>query len=93
MKIHLQRFFCLLMLALPLFAFAPQQVEKSENGKIKITERDYNNSEVEMADVWRENGKIYVVVATVTTLLMGIFAYLFMMDKKIHKLEKQFENS
>jgi CcmD family protein len=36
-----------------------------------------------------ENGKIFVVVAVLSIILVGIFVYLFFMDKKIGKLEKE----
>lgn len=44
---------------------------------------------VEMADAMRENGKIYVVVAVVLTILAGLFLYLFRLDKKISGIEKE----
>lgn len=34
-------------------------------------------------------GKIYVVVAVIVTIVIGIFIYLVNLDKKIKKLEKQ----
>lgn len=43
---------------------------------------------VEMADNMRKNGKIYVVVAVVLTILVGLFLYLVRLDKKISNLEK-----
>jgi CcmD family protein len=36
-----------------------------------------------------EYGKIFVVVAVLSIILIGIFVYLFIMDKKIGKLEKE----
>ena len=42
----------------------------------------------EMADSFRAEGKIYVVVAVVLTVLLGLFAYLFMLDRKIRRLER-----
>ena len=44
---------------------------------------------VEMADVLRSNGKIYTVVAVCLTILIGLFAYVFLIDRKISKLEKE----
>ena len=38
-----------------------------------------------------EYGKIFVVVAVLSIILIGIFVYLFVMDKKIGKLEKEIE--
>jgi len=42
----------------------------------------------DMADAMRSNGKIYVVVAVCLTILIGLFIYVFLLDKKISKLEK-----
>jgi fluoride ion exporter CrcB/FEX len=41
-----------------------------------------------MASLMRSNGKIYVVVAVVLTILFGLIGYLIRLDKKISKLEK-----
>ena len=43
----------------------------------------------EMADVMRSNGKIYVVVAVRLTILIGLFIYVFLLDRKISRLEKE----
>lgn len=43
---------------------------------------------VEMADSFRADGKIYVVVAVMLTILSGIFFYLFTLDARLGKLEK-----
>ena len=45
--------------------------------------------EVEMADVMRSNGSIYVVVAIILIVLIGLIAYLFALDRKISRLEKE----
>jgi CcmD family protein len=36
-------------------------------------------------------GKIFVVVAVLVVILLGVFAYLFFIDRKISKLEKEVE--
>ena len=43
---------------------------------------------IEMADTMRSNGKIYVVVAVVLTILAMLIIYLLRIDRKISKLEK-----
>ena len=48
-----------------------------------------DNKPVEMADVMRSNGKIYVVVAICLTILIGLFLYVWNIDRKISKLEKE----
>lgn len=42
-----------------------------------------------MADLMRSNGKIYVVVAVVTAILIGLIAYMIRVEKKISTLEKE----
>lgn len=44
-------------------------------------------SEVEMADGMRAEGKIYVVVAIILIVLSGLVGYLVMLDRKVKKLE------
>ena len=46
------------------------------------------DAEPEMADLMRSNGKIYVVVAVCLTILIGLFMYVFLIDRKISRLEK-----
>jgi hypothetical protein len=43
---------------------------------------------VEMADSLRADGKIYVVVAVLLIIMLGLFYYLYTLDRKISKLEK-----
>jgi hypothetical protein len=42
----------------------------------------------EMADTMRSNGKIYVVIAVILTILAGLLFYVARLDRKISKLEK-----
>lgn len=43
----------------------------------------------ENTGVMRSNGKIYVVIVVVVTILTGLFLYVFALDRKISKLEKK----
>lgn len=45
--------------------------------------------DAEMADGLRAEGKIYVVVVMILIVLIGLFAYLFLLDRKLNKMEKQ----
>jgi CcmD family protein len=36
-------------------------------------------------------GKIFVVVAVLAVILVGVFVYLFTIDRKLRKLEKEME--
>jgi len=47
-----------------------------------------NAQDAEMADSFRAEGKIYVVVAIVVIVLAGLILYLFTLDRKISKLER-----
>jgi CcmD family protein len=47
--------------------------------------------EVEMADTLRSEGKIYVVVAILLVILVGLVGYLVMIDRKATRLEKKLD--
>jgi len=40
-------------------------------------------------DTMRSNGRIYVVIAVILTILIGLVLYIVRLDKKISKLEKE----
>ena len=44
---------------------------------------------VEMADKFRSSGKIYVVITTIAIIFIGLAIYLFAMDRRLKKLEKE----
>lgn len=46
-------------------------------------------TEVEMADQMRSDGKIWVVVGVIALIFSGILAYLIRLDSKISKVEKE----
>ncbi|HXB08109.1 MAG TPA: hypothetical protein VNW04_13355 [Puia sp.] len=48
-----------------------------------------DTTKVEMADGMRANGKIYVVVLVLVTILAGMIFYVARLDRKIGKLEKE----
>lgn len=48
-----------------------------------------SNEKVEMADVLRQDGKIYTVVAGLVVILTAMIILLLRVDRKISKLEKQ----
>ena len=56
---------------------------------IEITKEDYSNNDVEMADTFRQSGKIYVVVGVTGIILVGLFVYTITLDRKISRLEKE----
>jgi len=60
------------------------QPAQTESSVTVVAEPD-----VEMADVLRRDGKIYVVVIVLLTVLGGVVVYLVSLDRKVSKLEKQ----
>lgn len=46
-------------------------------------------SNAEMADTMRSEGKIYVVVGIILIVLTGLILYIFLVDRKVKKLEDQ----
>ncbi|MBX9851676.1 MAG: CcmD family protein [Cytophagaceae bacterium] len=66
----------LFLLTLPVFSQGKTPVE----------------TQTEMADLLRSNGKIYVVVGTVLIVLIGLLIYLISIDRKINKLESEVKN-
>jgi CcmD family protein len=56
---------------------------------ILITFAANAQADVEMADQFRADGKIYVVIAVVSIILAGLFVYLFRLDRKLTNLENR----
>jgi len=54
-----------------------------------ISRAQDDGNKVDMADTMRSNGRIYVVVAVVVLILVGLILYLVRLDRKITKLEKE----
>ena len=65
--------------AIVVFSFIGLLIQAQETMKQKT----------EMADLMRSNGKIYVVIAVIITILAGLIIYLRRVDRRIGKLEKE----
>jgi CcmD family protein len=48
-----------------------------------------NGQDVEMADTMRSSGKIYVVIGTIVIVFTGLAIYLFSIDRRLKKIEKE----
>lgn len=48
-----------------------------------------NSQPIEMADTMRSEGKIYVVVAILLVIFVGLICYLVFLDRKITRIEKK----
>jgi heme/copper-type cytochrome/quinol oxidase subunit 2 len=53
-----------------------------------FTVANAQTSQPEMADLMRENGKIYVVIGVIVLIFIVLFGYLISLDRKISKIEK-----
>lgn len=49
----------------------------------------YATAQAEMADTMRSEGKIYVVVAILLIIFVGLIGYLVMLDRKVTRIEKK----
>ncbi len=49
----------------------------------------YGFFQIPMADQFRQDGKIYVVVGVILILLVGFFVFLWRMDRRVKKLEEK----
>ena len=49
--------------------------------------------QVEMADAMRQSGIIYVVVAVLCIVFLGIVAYLISIDRKVSRLESKMKDN
>ncbi|MCB0508176.1 MAG: CcmD family protein [Chitinophagales bacterium] len=52
-----------------------------------------NAQPTSVAENLTNNGKLNAVVAVVAVILLGIFIFLFYLEKKIKKLEQEVNNS
>ena len=72
------------LIFLLIFLFSLQAIAQEE--KPEYTE---GGSTVEMADEMRADGKIYVVVGVILLILGGLIFYVYGVDRKISKLERE----
>lgn len=47
------------------------------------------DTSVEMDDALRANGKIYVVISIICIIFAGLAIYLFSIDRRLRKIEKE----
>ncbi len=77
---HMKKILTIALLVFSLSALAQE--------KIPVTDADYSNNSVEMADRMRADGKIYVLVGIIAIIFAGITVYVINTDRKISRLEK-----
>ena len=60
--------------------------------QVYVFAQNGNTKTEDPTDFMRSEGKLYVVMAVVVTILVGLFTYLVTIDKKITRLEKEGSN-
>lgn len=95
----IRKFFLTTLLFLPLIVAQAQKksasdsttanTEQSAETTASQTTDGAPQQPVEMADVMRSEGKIYVVVGIVLIVLSIMLIYLFTIDRNVKRLEKQ----
>jgi hypothetical protein len=61
--------------------------------KIAIEQEDYANQQIEMADQFRADGKIWVVMVVAGLIFVGFIGYTVSIDRRLGKLEKELPES
>lgn len=54
-----------------------------------VTTEAQNTNTVQMADDFQQSGKIYIVIATISIIFIGLAIYLFTIDRRLKKIEKE----
>ena len=58
-------------------------------GLFLLTDTTLFAQDAEMADTMRSEGKIYVVVAIILVIFLGLIGFLIYTDRKVSSLEKR----
>ena len=78
-------FFSLFLLLAPALVQAQEKMQAVEYSSTPVAD-----TPVPMADLMRQEGKIYVVLAVMLIILAGLVIYLITIDRKVSRLEKEF---
>ena len=60
---------------------------------VQVQAQSAAGDQPEMANSLYSSGKIYVVITVLLVILAGIFIYLFMLDRKVGKLERKMKET
>lgn len=85
----MHKYLFILWLLIAATSFSSAQTPEAATAQTTTTTE---TPEVEMADTMRQDGKIYVVVAVIVTVLVGLVFYLIRLDRKVNKLEQQLKS-
>ena len=82
----------LFLLLLSVDSLAQENAEvmvKKQLTKNHTSIKKEHQQEIQMADVMRSNGKIYVVLVIILIIFAGIIYYMVRIDLKLKKLEQK----
>jgi CcmD family protein len=84
--------YCLYFLSLFFSnALLSQQNSRLDSNVVSNQMNNQTNNEVEMIDWMVQNGKMNVVISVIAIIFFIIALFLFRLDRKIAKLEKEFK--
>ncbi|RNI33194.1 hypothetical protein EFA69_01905 [Rufibacter immobilis] len=89
MKMHKWLLMLLLTWAAAFSTPAAAQSAPEQMSTVEFSSQAPAASQPEMADVMRQDGKIYIVVVVLVSVLLGVLFYLINLDKKIGRLERE----
>ncbi|MBN9384243.1 MAG: hypothetical protein J0H74_26060 [Chitinophagaceae bacterium] len=83
-----KKVYALLLFILSCWSFGTAGHAQDSTGQLRTVD-SASVQRIEMADQLRASGKIYVVVAVVVIILLGLILYVVRLDRKIARLEKE----
>lgn len=89
MKMHKWLLMLLLAWAAGFSSPVLAQTAPQETNRVEFSSQAPGTSAPEMADLLRRDGKIYIVVIVLVSVLLGVLFYLISLDKKIGRLERE----
>jgi hypothetical protein len=89
MKMHKWFFVLLLTWAAGFSVPAFAQTAPEQTSTVESSSQAQTASSPEMADTMRRDGKIYIVVTVLVSVLLGVLLYLISLDRKIGFLERE----
>ncbi len=73
------------IISLLVLGIAPISAQVDTN---KVTAKTFS-AEANVINTLSNDGKIYIVITVIAIIVLGLFAYLWRLDKKVTQLEKQ----
>ena len=59
---------------------------------LSLVSNSQEASSPQMADVMRENGKIYIVISVIGLIFLALVLFLVVIERRVKKLEEELKN-